>query len=299
MSRPDLARTAAGAYRARERGGRVVTAPRAEDTSRYRYGILGVGEIAEAIVTGLCAEESRAPTILLSPRGRDRAAALSARHASVTVARDNQAVLDGCATVVVCVRPADASAILAPLRVRTDHDVVSVMAGVRLAQLRTLLAPVATIARAIPLPTVARRAAPTPIHPGTVAARALFAEVGGATTVENEDTFDAMSAVTGTIAAHFRYLETIARWLGEQAIDAEEASRYVASIFAAVAETLAADSADLAALASTYATPGGLNERFAAMLQAAGTFELVERSLESIADGLRGPGADYTREISS
>jgi pyrroline-5-carboxylate reductase len=49
------------------------------------YGVLGVGAIAEAIVTGACAAD-HPPTVLLSPRNAARATALSERFASVGVA---------------------------------------------------------------------------------------------------------------------------------------------------------------------------------------------------------------------
>ena len=39
---------------------------------RYDYGILGVGEIGAAIVTGLCQGADDAPRILLSPRNAER-----------------------------------------------------------------------------------------------------------------------------------------------------------------------------------------------------------------------------------
>ncbi len=140
----------------------------------HEYGLLGVGEIAAAIVTGLCEGVEEPPTVLLSLRSRERAAALADRHPSVAVASDNQALVDGCAVLVLAIRPQDA--------------------------------------RAIPLPPVARRAGFTPVHPGGAAARDLFGRLGEAAVVEDEDAFGAMSVASGTIAAHLRYLAAIGRW---------------------------------------------------------------------------------------
>jgi pyrroline-5-carboxylate reductase len=72
------------------------------------YGIIGVGAIAAAIVTGLCESGSDAPSIVLSPRNADRAADLAARFPTVRVARSNQEVIDGSAVVLLCIRPQDA-----------------------------------------------------------------------------------------------------------------------------------------------------------------------------------------------
>ena len=244
----------------------------------HAYGVLGVGEIAGAMVTGLCEGVDDAPTVLLSPRNAERSAALAARYPSVAVAADNQAVVDGCTTLVLSLRPQDARAILGELRFRPGQPVISVMAGVSLGE---LAAAGGEPARAIPLPPVARREGVTPVHPGGEAARELFDRLGGAVAVEDARAFEAMSVASGTISAHLRYLAAIADWLAGHGVPPAEASRYVASIFAGVGQ-----GDDLAELARSYATPGGINERFAALLDEAAVFDVVDRSLDAVLDGL-------------
>lgn len=73
------------------------------------YGIIGVGAIATAIVTGLCEHAADAPAIILSPRNASRAADLAARFPTVRVARSNQEVIDGSSVVLLCLRPQEAS----------------------------------------------------------------------------------------------------------------------------------------------------------------------------------------------
>jgi pyrroline-5-carboxylate reductase len=77
------------------------------------YGVLGVGAIGAAIVTGLCEDVDDAPRMLLSPRNAEIAAGLAQRFATVDVAADNQAVVDGSPVVIVCVRPQVAQTVLA------------------------------------------------------------------------------------------------------------------------------------------------------------------------------------------
>lgn len=252
-----------------------------------KYGFLGTGAIAQAIVTGLCEGSKDAPTILLSPRSAARAADLAGRYSSVEVASDNQALADRASIVVICVRPQDASEIVTGLQFAADQAIVSVMAGVPINRLAELVAPATNIARAIPLPSVARRAGVTPITPQTDAARGLFDDLGGSLVVTDTSSFDALTAATATIAAHFRYLGTISLWLSTHGIDQRDASRYVSSMFADVGATLDDVSADLSELAADHATPGGINERFSAMLEHGGTFELVSKSLENILHTLR------------
>jgi pyrroline-5-carboxylate reductase len=253
----------------------------------YDYGVLGVGEIGAAIVTGLCEGVDDAPRILLSPRSADRAAALAARYPSVSVAPDNQELIDRCAAVVLSIRPRDGRALLPGLAFRPEQAIISAMAGVPHSELKSLVSPAADIARAIPLPPVSRRAGVTPIHPGTPAARALFDRLGGASDVADVAAFEAMSAATATVAAHLRYVGTISGWLSARGVEPEQATRYVRSIFANMADELGGSPADLDQLARAHATPGGLNERFRTMLEEAGAFDAVTRSLEAIYDGLR------------
>jgi pyrroline-5-carboxylate reductase len=251
----------------------------------HDYGFVGVGEISEAIVTGLCAAD--APAILLSPRSRERSAGLAARHPSVEVAEDNQAVLDGSAVAVLAIRPQDRE-LLGELRFRAGQPVISLLAGVAHGELERLVAPATEIARAIPMPPVARRAGVTPIQPPSAPARALFAPLGEVIEVEDEAAFTAMSAVTGTMAAHVEYVATIAGWLARHGVPAGEASAYVATLFAGMAGTLGEGaSEDLRSLARKNATPGGINEQFAALLAQEGTFALVERSLDALLARLR------------
>ena len=89
-----------------------------------RYGVLGVGALASAIVTGLCDGVADPPVIVLSPRNAEAAAGLAARFDSVSVAADNQAVLDAAELVFVALRRV-ARRRHAELIGRPEHVVVS------------------------------------------------------------------------------------------------------------------------------------------------------------------------------
>lgn len=166
------------------------------------YGIIGVGAIAAAIVTGLCEHAADAPAIVLSPRNAGRAADLASRFPTVRVAQSNQDVIDGSSVLLLCLRPQEARSVLPGLSFREQQAIVSMMAGISIEALRELVAPAQSIARAIPLPAVAAREGATPIFPPTEAARALFARLGQPIEIAYEAAFEATSASTATIAAH-------------------------------------------------------------------------------------------------
>ena len=252
-------------------------------------GIVGVGAIAEAIVTGLCDGADSPVSIYLSPRSATRASRLAARYQSVHVVDSNQTVVDRADVVLLCLRPQDAPAALSELAFRAQQAVISVVAGVPIDALRLLVAPAEVLVRAIPLPAVARRAGLTAIHPPHELARALFDPLGGVMAVDDERAFDALSASTATIAAHLAYLDTISHWLADRGIPQTDATRYVASVFGTLSGTLLdTDCIDFGTLSDEHATPGGLNEQFLTALRRAGTFNTVDRALDDVADRLQG-----------
>ena len=272
-------------------GGAVRVLPgHARDRTRTRalltgdLGIVGVGAIAGAIVTGLCDEGATTTSIHLSPRGAERAGRLAARYPSVDVAESNQAAVERADVVLLCVRPQDAGAALSDLSFRAEQAVISVMAGIPIGALRTLVAPAELIVRAIPLPAVARRAGLTAIHPPNELARAIFDPLGGVIAVDDERALEALSVSTATLASHLAYLDTISGWLAERGIARKDATRYVAAVFGGLAETLQHEANDFGTLADEYATPGGLNEGFLAALRDAGTFEVVAEALDAVAE---------------
>jgi pyrroline-5-carboxylate reductase len=272
----------------------LVTVKRAVNVQNPRdipgdLGVIGVGAIAEAMVTGLCEGEDAPASIHLSPRNAERADRLAARYPSVQVADSNQAVLERADLLLLCVRPQDASDTLSHLAFREGQAVISVIAGISIEALRSLVAPADPIARAIPLPAVSRRMGLTPIHPPNELAREIFEPLGGVVALDDERAFDSLAAASATIAAHLAYLDAISRWLVDRGIPEADATRYVAAIFGALSETLPRDGTlDFNSLADEVATTGGLNEQFLADLRRAGTYDGVERALDDVASRLEG-----------
>lgn len=250
------------------------------------YGIVGVGAIAAAIVTGLCEQVRDAPAILLSPRNASRAADLASRFPTVRVARSNQEVIDGSSVLLLCIRPQDAKSVLSGLKFSSQQPIISMLAGISIEALQELVAPAQDIARAIPLPSVAAREGATPIFPATAAARALFDRLGSSIEIPNAVAFEATSASTATIAAHFAYLNSICRWLIAHGVSEAAARSQVAATFAGLARQLRDEAPDFAELARDHATRGGTNEQFLGALEQARVFDAVDTGLNGVLDRL-------------
>jgi pyrroline-5-carboxylate reductase len=239
-------------------------------------------------VTGLCDGVADPPQVVLSPRSADRAAELASRFPSVRVATDNQAVLDGSTTVLVCLRQAH-SGLLGDLTWQPEHVVVSAVPGLPQERLAGLVSPAAQVARAVPMPQVARRTSATPVHPPLEPAVALFDLLGGTVPIEDADQFDAIFTALGTVAPFFRYVGVLADFLVDHGLPSPAAQRLVADSFVGVLDTLrGAEDPDFAELAKEYAPPGGGNAQFTALLDEAGVFEAVRHALDTVHQRLSG-----------
>ncbi len=252
------------------------------------YGVLGVGALASAIVTGLCEGVARPPAILLSPRNADTAANLAARFDSVSVAADNQAVVDVAPLVIVTLRRAHADA-LAELTWRPDHVVVSATGGLPLDRLRELVTPVDLVARAVPMPAVATRSSRTPVHPPLAAVLEVFDRLGGTMPIDDGDEFEAIFTAMGTVAPFFEYLRILSDFLVSHGLPAQDARQVVAGTYTGLLGQLTAhESPDFAELVKEHAPPGGGNDQLTALMREAGVFDAMTQAVEEVHRRLTG-----------
>lgn len=257
--------------------------------SSIRLGVIGVGAIARAIVDGLSGAD--APDVLLSPRGAVVSAGLAQRHPNVTIASDNQGVVDACDVLLISVRPDDVAAVLDEVTVPGDRLVVSAVAGWTLADLGEHLPEQPRIVRTIPMPAVSERRGVTAIYPADPVVEELFTTLGESVVVESEDVFAALSAVTATVSSHLAYLDVIAGWLGRHGLDGAEADQFVRGLFLGVGTALEDRTTPLSDLVGAHETPAGLNEQVRRTW-----FDPQSAGLEAALDGVlrRVTGTDAT-----
>ena len=125
-------------------------------------GVVGVGTISSAAVRGLC--RSSNAQFVLSPRNAAKAQALEQEFETVRIATDNQAVVDACDCVLLAVLPGQAQNVCEPLQFREGQLVISLMAGVPLADIERWCGP-AECSLACPLPAIAENAGTTIVTP--------------------------------------------------------------------------------------------------------------------------------------
>lgn len=252
-----------------------------------RIGVIGVGEIGRAIVTGLSDGADGSTMVFLSPRGAHTAAELSSRHEGVHVCADNQEVVDRAELIIVAVRRQDRHEALSGLRVDDRKVVVNVMAGVGNDDLRRTLTTDAALVRAIPLPAIRERRSTTVTCPSHPMVDALFEHLGGVLPVADEEAFNVFSALTGTLTTHYWYLAALTSWAVGQGIASDQAEHYIRGLFQGVGRALGDETRSLHRLAADHETPNGNNERVRTTWFGPENAEALHQALDGLLADLR------------
>ena len=151
-------------------------------------GIVGVGQLAEFMVRGL-RRGGWQGKILLSPRNAEGAEAL-ARACQCSVAASNQAVVENADIVMLAVRPVQVKEALSSITLQPQQTLLSVVAGLPIAQLHAQLATGQRIVRALPVSSAEFGASATMMYPGDSAVESLFQHTGNSIVLTRESDFD-------------------------------------------------------------------------------------------------------------
>ncbi|HKJ23277.1 MAG TPA: pyrroline-5-carboxylate reductase [Myxococcota bacterium] len=185
-----------------------------------RFGFVGGGAMAEALVGGLVASGVPADRIRVADPDPARQKALAEAH-GVAVTGDNAEAVDGADVVVVAVKPNVVESALTALR-EGASDVgaplwISIAAGIPIAALERALGAGARVVRAMPNTPALVHAGATAIRANAAAgagdrsvAHALFAAVGTCWEAPNEGLLDAVTGLSGSGPAYvFVFLEAL------------------------------------------------------------------------------------------
>ncbi|PZP53305.1 MAG: pyrroline-5-carboxylate reductase [Agrobacterium fabrum] len=228
-----------------------------------KIGFIGTGAITEAMVRGLLGRPAALPHVMVSQRSADISARLAVEFPQVIVSGDNQAIVDGCDTVVLAIRPQIAEEVIRPLRFRDGQKIISVVAATGREALLDWIGADVRLSQAIPLPFVARRSGVTAIYPADMDTAAIFNVLGKAVECETKAEYDLLAAASALMATYFGIMQTATEWLAEKGLPEEKARAYLTPLFAGLSEVavLAGDRTDFTEISREFATKGGLNEQ--------------------------------------
>ena len=248
-----------------------------------RLGFIGTGKIASSVITGICNSKISFKKILVSPRNRNVAQRLKRKFRKVSIAKNNQEIVNACNWVFLAVTPKVGKKIIPNLKFRSNQKVISFIATINLAQLRKAIGKKVKIVRAIPLPPISIRKGPVPICPPDKQVKSLFNKLGTTVEIKNEKSSKNFWATSGMMAPFYELLKVLSDWLVKRGIKRNEAQKYITSLFVALSEDSVMNSKkDLKYLVKDSQTPKGLNEQAVKQLRKAGFYRSLEKSLNSI-----------------
>ena len=248
-----------------------------------RLGFIGTGKIASSVITGVCNSKISFNKILISPRNRSIAQKLKRKFRKVSIAKNNQEIVNSCNWVFLAVTPKVGKKIIPSLKFRSNQKVISFIATINLAQLKKAIGKKVKIIRAIPLPPISLRKGPVPICPPDKQVKSFFNKLGTTVEIKNEKSSKNFWATSGMMAPFYELLKVLSDWLVKRGIKRNEAQKYITSLFVALSEDSVMNSKkDLKYLVKDSQTPKGLNEQAVSQLRKAGFYRSLENSLNSI-----------------
>ena len=248
-----------------------------------RLGFIGTGKIASSVITGICNSKISFKRILVSPRNKNVAQRLKRKFRKVSIAKNNQEIVNACNWVFLAVTPKVGKKIIPNLKFRSNQKVISFIATINLAQLKKAIGKKVKIVRAIPLPPISIRKGPVPICPPDKQVKSFFNKLGTTIEIKNEKSSKNFWATSGMMAPFYEMLKALSDWLVKRDIKRNEAQKYITSLFVALSEDSVMNSKkDLKYLVKDSQTPRGLNEQAVKQLRKAGFYRSLEKSLNSV-----------------
>lgn len=222
-----------------------------------KIGLLGVGHLAAYLVQGA---QKGGHQFLLSPRSADKAAELAARF-GCAVADSNQAVVDACDLILVCLPAAQGLDILKGLTFRAGQSVCSAMAGAALDDLQAAVAPATGVQAMMPGYANAFSAGPTFLYPAEPDWATFFTACGPVHEMPDARSFETAAVFGAMSGASVFLMRHLAQWYQAEGLDAVTARRLVAETLRGNAEVLLQSDESLDAICKGVTTPGGITEQ--------------------------------------
>lgn len=233
-------------------------------TSESVVGIVGCGNMGEAIAAGLVASGRDPGEVIASHPRTLRRAQLEGTHRIRTTASNTEAVREA-SLVLLAVKPQMLGAVLPEIAAAASGKlVVSLCAGTPLATLESAL-PGSRLVRAMPNQPASVRAGLTALFAAPSATRAdcertaaLFESVGAAVWLPREDLFHAVTALSASGPAFvYAFAEALADGGVAAGLPRALALQLTAHTLAGAGRTLVVSSEHPAALKDKVASPGG------------------------------------------
>lgn len=250
---------------------------------------VGGGNMAAALIGGLIKQRHAAGGIVVVEPLAEARARLGAQHGVRCVEHAAAATPLG-EVVVLAVKPQQMRAAAAALRPHLARElVITIAAGIRLADLSRWLGGYATLVRCMPNTPALIGAGISGVYAGAAVnaeqraqADAILGAVGTTLWVTQEDLLDPVTALSGSGPAYvFYFIEALQQAAREMGFSAADARTLAVETFVGAARLAAQSPEDLALLRERVTSRGGTTERALARMDGDRVKELIVRALHA------------------
>ncbi|HUT61162.1 MAG TPA: pyrroline-5-carboxylate reductase [Phycisphaerae bacterium] len=266
--------------------------------SDYQLGIIGCGNMAEAIARGVKSANVLPHSAMIASDPLFERRQFMTSQLGISTDEHN-AVPAGCPRVLLAVKPQVMAAVLADIApaVRADATVISIAAGVTTARIDAGLGGKGHIVRVMPNTPMLVGEGMSAVAAGARATDAdvqwtgkLFAACGK-TLVVAEPLIDAVTAVSGSGPAYFFYLvEAMIEAGTAEGLDADAARMLAVQTCAGAAKLMMQTDDSPQTLRARVTSPGGTTQRAIETMEAAGVKDALVRAVRAAAERSRELG---------
>jgi len=248
-----------------------------------KLGFVGTGKIASSVIIGICNSKIKFNEIIISPRNKKTAYSLKKKFKKITIAKNNQEIIDKSNWVFLSVTPLVGKRIIKDLNFKTNQTIISFISTINLSDLKKMIKVKCSIVRAIPLPPISLKKGPVPICPPNKKVKNFFDKIGSTIEIKNEKLSINFWSTSGMMASYYDMLRVMSNWLEKKGIKKQDAQKYITSLFLALSEDAFVNSKkDLKYLVKESQTPRGLNEQGLKEMSKRGVYKSVINTLNSI-----------------
>ena len=245
-------------------------------------GFIGTGNITSDVVSGISKSKISYSRIILSPRNIKKAQYLKKKFKKISIAKNNQEVINASDWIFIGVLPKVGEKILSKLIFKQKQIVISFMSTTKYAKLKKLIKKKLIIIRAIPMPPIKMGKGPVAIFPPNKKVKNFFNKIGATIEIKNEKLSKNFWAISGTMASFYELLNILSSWLIKKNVNKLDAQKYVTLLYSALAELALTNSNKPLKNLVNEQTPGGLNWQGVNDLRRSGYYRLLEKSLRKI-----------------
>jgi len=248
-----------------------------------KLGFIGTGKIASSVIIGICNSKIKFKKIIVSPRNKKTSSLLRKKFRKVSIAKNNQEVINNSNWVFLSITPNVGKKIIKDLRFKKNQTIISFISTITLPQLKKMIKVKSDIIRAIPLPPISLKKGPVPICPPNKKVKNFFDKIGSTVEIKNEKLSINFWSTSGMMASYYEMLKVMSEWLVKKGVKRTDAQKYITTLFLALSEDAVVNSKkELKYLVKESQTPKGLNEQGLKEMSKKGAYRSIITALNNI-----------------